>query len=114
MIYKSKFRSLCALLMLLLCPTLVFANQNTGPVIVTAVENWSGGDGLFVYTDQQTKTNPANCSYTGNYVTSSNIKDVFRTMLLSAHMAGKKVQFTIYSGGCGSSRPVIVAIKTLQ
>ncbi|APD95714.1 hypothetical protein BM523_17885 [Alteromonas mediterranea] len=90
------------------------ANQNTGSLKITAVENWAGSDALFVWTDEATKTNPANCSYSGSYLTSSNIKDVFRTLLLSANLADKKAQLTIYGGGCGNNRPVIVAIKVLK
>ena len=92
----------------------VFANQNTGPVEITAVQNWNGTDGLYIWTDQNSKTNPSNCSYTGNYVTAGSISDVFRTMIMSAFVANKKVDLTIYNGNCSNNRPVVVAVKIIR
>ncbi len=107
-------KQLLILLVLFFYSNTALSNQNTGPVKITAVENWAGSESLFVWTDESTKTNPANCSYSGSYLTSSNIKDVFITLLLSANIANKKTQLTIYGDGCGNNRPVIVAIKILQ
>lgn len=86
------------------------ANQGTGNVYITFLENWVGGDGLYLKTDQSSKTNPAGCSNITSYHLPSESSDLSRSMLISAYVAGKPVKLAIYGDGCSVNRPQIVAV----
>lgn len=89
------------------------ANENTGEVLVTNIEVWQGGS-IFVATNQTTKTNPASCSYSGTYKVSTTGTELLHTQLISALVTSSTAKLTIYSGGCDSDRPVIVAVALLS
>ncbi|MBB5212004.1 hypothetical protein [Microbulbifer hydrolyticus] len=86
------------------------ANQGTGKVRITFLENWVSGSGLYIKTDQSTKTNPAGCSNVSSYHLPSESSDLSRSILISAYIAGKPVKLAIYGDGCSVNRPQIVAV----
>lgn len=89
------------------------ANQSTPQTKIRYMENWGGNsnNAIFIKTTESSPTNPANCSYTGNYLISSSMSETSRAMLLSAFMADQNIKLTIYSGGCANNRPSIVAVR---
>lgn len=103
-----------AILCIAVCTSFsAIANENTGNTTVTNVEVWDGGS-IFVTTSETTKTNPASCGYTGTYKVSTNGTERLHTQLLSALVTSTTARLTIYSGGCGSNRPVIVSVALVK
>lgn len=95
------------------------ANTDTGPVKIEYLINWVGSkanpnESLYVKTNQTVKTNPANCSYTGDYkLEHSSV--VGRSLLMTAITTKSDVRLTISGDVCSSSnRAVIVAIRLLD
>ncbi len=103
-----------AILCIAVCSSFsAIANDNTGNTTVTHVEVWQGGS-IYVTTSETTKTNPASCSYTGTYKVSGMGTELLHTQLLSALVTSTTAKLTIYSGGCESNRPVIVAVALVK
>ena len=99
-------------LSLTLCSLTAFgANENTGQVEITSIENWSATEALLVTTNQVTKNNPASCSAPGKYSLPASSSDFSRSMLLSAFATNKQVMLTIWDGGCVVNNPQIVSVK---
>ena len=95
-----------------LSPSLVqAANVGTGSVKITKMENWVGASGLYIKTDQSQLTNPAGCSSTDKYHLATTASDISQSMILSAYIAGKLLNFVIFGGGCSDNRPQIVAVS---
>ncbi|GLS26651.1 hypothetical protein [Marinibactrum halimedae] len=92
-----------------------FANNvSTAQVKIVSLTNWVSGKTLLVKTDETSPLNPANCSFGHRYHLAEKTSDISRSLLLSAFMANRPVQLTIYGQGCSSDRPQIVAVSLPQ
>lgn len=90
-------------------PLFAFSGQwsHSGKVLVTYAHTSHGGYGVFQL--ENMSTNPDNCTSPGYYVVSKANNPVFSeiySLLLAAHMSGKKVQ--VWVSGCSPHNHMLI------
>ena len=114
----KRLLTLVVALGLWLNPAFAQAAVNTAAVRITRIDNWVGGNVVYVRTSEATKTNPNNCANSAAYVLPASSSDFSRSMVLTAFVSHKPIILGISEDVCSGAtaqnpragNPVIVAI----
>ena len=96
-------------LLILLLITPLSQAARTNPTKIKYIESWVTNSVLYVQTRENTRLNPAGCSYTGQYIVADSAADMVKTMILTAYMQDRSIRLVIYDSSCQNNRPIIVA-----
>jgi hypothetical protein len=109
-------RSVGAGALILGVSAVAMAAQWSSTVTIQRLEAGHGADMYRVYPASGSATNPASCSGSNYYEIQSNepaaTRELYARTLLSAYLAGQKVQIYVSSDTCSdSSRPTIAGVR---